>query len=165
MFVFNINGERHTFETDEEFRNFTRSYGGDPFAGFGRGPRVWDGKSHIFQCYKKTIPNKWIPILSDELYKDTGVKPKYIGQSPFTFEKTESGEYEIFQIPAVCIFWNHDTLEFMYAKNNGIVKEKDLYSTQDDAMNAIRDVERQECGKTRLYSQSGTFIKEVVGKK
>jgi hypothetical protein len=153
---YNINGQEFT---EEEFRKFQEENGFFNFGNFGqRRQKRWDHKLHLYQCYKNTVPDRWLEISLDDFEYDYHKKPKFLKN--IYYVQTINNQYNIVESPVVAVFYDHFNDVFLYMKADGIIKESNCFSSDEDALKAVQQLENKKSGKTILFSANGEFIKE-----
>lgn len=155
---YTVNGQEMS---EEEFKNFTNganAFGNSGFWNFQdrRNQRRWDHKPHLYQCYKNTPNGLWNEISFNEFKKDINNYPKFL--KDFWYVQMINNEYIIQQSPVVAIFYDHVKNIFLYMKYDGVIAEHNCFESSDDAMAAIKDLEKEKCGEHKLFSTDGQLI-------
>lgn len=154
---YTVNGQEMS---EEEFKNFTNganAFGNSGFWNFGnRRQKRWDHKPHLYQCYKNTPNGLWNEISFTEFESDINKHPKY--KNEFWYVQSVNGEYIIQSSPVVAIFYDHYKEIFLYMKSDGIIAEHNCFKSEQDAMDAILNLENEKCGEHKLFSTSGELI-------
>lgn len=154
--TYNVNGQQMT---EEEFRKWQQENGFD--FGFGGGfhrrqKRQWDGKMHLYQCYKNTQLNSWLEISSDDFKRDMNKLPKF--KKKLYYVQKDGRDYIVIESPVVAVFYNHIEDIFLYMKEGGIIEEKNCFKTEEDALTAIHKLEKEKENIHTLYDASGNII-------
>ena len=155
---YTVNGQEMS---EEEFRNFTNganAFGDSGFWNFQdrRNQRRWDHKPHLYQCYKDTPQGLWNEISFDDFKRDIDKQPKY--KKEFWYVQSINGEYIIQSSPVVAIFYDHFKEIFLYMKADGVIAEHNCFKSEQDAMDAILNLENEKCGEHKLFSADGQLI-------
>lgn len=155
--IYNVNGQQMS---EEEFRKWQQENGFD--FGFDnefnrrRQKQQWDGKMHLYQCYKDTQPNIWLEISSDEFKRDIGKLPKF--KKKLYYVQKENRDYVIIESPVVAVFYNHFEDIFLYMKEGGLIEEKNCFKTNEEALNGIKKLEKEKENIHTLFDASGNII-------
>lgn len=154
--TYNVNGQQMT---EEEFRKWQQENGFN--FGFGGGfhrrqKQQWDGKMHLYQCYKNTQPNSWLEISSDDFKRDMDKLPKF--KKKLYYVQKDGRDYIVIESPVVAVFYNHIEDIFLYMKEGGIIEEKNCFKTKEEALIAIHKLEKEKENIHTLYDASGNII-------
>lgn len=152
---YNVNGQEMS---EEEFQKFQEENGFFNFGFNQQKKRRWDHKPHLYQCYKNTVPDRWLEISLDDFEYDFHKKPKYLKH--INYVQIINGQYNIIESPVVAIFYDHFNDVFLYMKADGLIKESNCFAADEEAFKAIQKLENKKSGKTLLFSANGEFIKE-----
>lgn len=156
--TYNVNGQQMT---EEEFRKWQQDNGFNfNFEGSGfhrRERQQWDGKMHLYQCYKNTQPNYWLEISLDDFKRDMNKVPKF--KKKLFYVQKDGRDYIINESPVVAVFYNHIEDNFLYMKSGGLIEEKNCFKTEDEANEAIKKLEKEQEGIHILYDVNGDIIK------
>lgn len=147
---YNINGKQMS---EEEFNHWQKENGFD--FGFKKRNKNYN-KVHIYQCYKDTPPNRWNEITKEELKKDINNEPKF--KKKLYYVQKNGRDYIIRESPVVVIFYNHIENTFLYMKEGGLIKEKNCFSSFEEAENAIKEMEKNKIGLHTLYDINGNIL-------
>lgn len=154
--TYNVNGQQMT---EEEFRKWQQDNGFDfGFSGgfHRRQKQQWDGKMHLYQCYKNTQLNSWLEISSDEFKRDMDKLPKF--KKKLYYVQKDGRDYIVIESPVVAVFYNHIEDIFLYMKEGGIIEEKNCFKTEEEALKAIHKLEKEKENTHTLYDASGNII-------
>lgn len=155
---YTVNGQEMSEEEFKKFTNGANTFGNSGFWNFQnrQNQRRWDHKPHLYQCYKNTPNGLWNEISFNEFKKDINNYPKFL--KDFWYVQMINNEYIIQQSPVVAIFYDHVKNIFLYMKYDGVIAEHNCFESSDDAMVAIRNLEKEKCGEHKLFSADGQLI-------
>lgn len=118
-------------------------------------------KSHAYQAYKNGSPIsnnimawRWEEISIDELCADipNAPKPKFWNQVYYYVQsESDSRDYLIKQEFPLLVFYNHIDNCFIYLRSDGkLMTEKNLFLTEDEALEAIKKKEEENAKTTTI---------------
>lgn len=150
---YTVNGQEMS---EEEFRAWQETSGFRFGGGFNAQRQKWDRKMHLYQCYKNTPQGLWNEIDIDEFKYDTNKVPNFTKK--FFYINRDNRDYDIIEMPAAAIFYDHVNDKFLYMKIGGLIAEESCFATSEDALSAINKIEAERYNTHTLYDANGNVI-------